>query len=960
MASVASAQTLTWTESFEQGVAPSPEQCNNWTNFLNQLSGKKFAGVSISGTFDATGRTITDPAAATQLASLLSAQTPGTVISDGHSWTVTKCQMGGCGIMSVALAVDGNQSECDCADKYALRPHSVNEDWGGINSPSGGSCRAASQTITLEFYSGVSIIAEGPTTICNGETLTLTAKSDICTGPLKYLWSTGEQTPSIQVSAAGSYKVTVWDDLGCRGTSSELTVSHSDVSVQATASGAYCNTPVQLIAEGRSVGTLPATSINKFCLFDSDQGGLGNCDFSAANVCLEGLDEIVGQVSYSASASVQNPSELRYKLYYTSYIPADFTFKLNGQVLGTYTELDPTGACEEIGGLRVPREIVFLENQFKQYWLAGSNTITVDVSGGNYFYLAGISAEVNTANESYRWTPATGLDVATIANPLASPSATTLYTVTFTDANGCQATNSVEVQVKCEEPPVAVCKAVDVVLRDNCVANLTAADFNGGSTSPSGLPLTCSISPSGPFNVGITVVTLTVTDTNQKSSTCTTTVTVMDQTLPTITAPANVSVPNVSGSCSATVALGSPKVGDNCGVQEVVNDHPDALFPVGTTTVKWTVTDINGNVQTATQLVTVTNASPVISSVVASSTSVLIGSAILLTVTYTDDNVRTATVDWGDGSIPEIFNSPANVFEATHAYLATGSYPLSVTVQDLCGASTSKAYGSIVVFDRGAGAVNGGGWFESPPGADMRNDKAEGKVNFAFNAKYNLYSDVPVGDASFSLKSADIKFKSTQFELLLISGQTASLKGVGELNGQPGYGVLVTMVDDDSKMPVAKGDKKPAVKSDRVRFKLWDPTGVVIYDTQAGANDDAIASTNIGAGSIEIESGTALATTSTFESTSEQTFASAFGSESTSVYPNPFVDFITVQYNSASSADVIFKLMDLAGRIIASGVYPVSADGSYMLDVPENISEGSYILTIKQGQSVELMNLVKK
>jgi hypothetical protein len=372
------------------------------------------------------------------------------------------------------------------------------------------------------------------------------------------------------------------------------------------------------------------------------------------------------------------------------------------------------------------------------------------------------------------------------------------------------------------------------------------------------------------------------------------------------------------------------------------------------------VTDINGNVQTATQLVTVTNASPVISSVVASSTSVLIGSAILLTVTYTDDNVRTATVDWGDGSIPEIFNSPANVFEATHAYLATGSYPLSVTVQDLCGASTSKAYGSIVVFDRGAGAVNGGGWFESPPGADMRNDKAEGKVNFAFNAKYNLYSDVPVGDASFSLKSADIKFKSTQFELLLISGQTASLKGVGELNGQPGYGVLVTMVDDDSKMPVAKGDKKPAVKSDRVRFKLWDPTGVVIYDTQAGANDDAIASTNIGAGSIEIESGTALATTSTFESTSEQTFASAFGSESTSVYPNPFVDFITVQYNSASSADVIFKLMDLAGRIIASGVYPVSADGSYMLDVPENISEGSYILTIKQGQSVELMNLVKK
>jgi autotransporter-associated beta strand protein len=43
---------------------------------------------------------------------------------------------------------------------------------------------------------------------------------------------------------------------------------------------------------------------------------------------------------------------------------------------------------------------------------------------------------------TYLWSPATGLNDATLANPTASPSSTTSYTVTVTDANGCTATSS--------------------------------------------------------------------------------------------------------------------------------------------------------------------------------------------------------------------------------------------------------------------------------------------------------------------------------------------------------------------------------------------------------------------------------------------------------------------------------------------------------------------------------------
>jgi hypothetical protein len=52
-----------------------------------------------------------------------------------------------------------------------------------------------------------------------------------------------------------------------------------------------------------------------------------------------------------------------------------------------------------------------------------------------------------TGSLTYLWTPATGLNNATIANPTASPTATTTYTVTVTDANSCTANDSVLVTV---------------------------------------------------------------------------------------------------------------------------------------------------------------------------------------------------------------------------------------------------------------------------------------------------------------------------------------------------------------------------------------------------------------------------------------------------------------------------------------------------------------------------------
>ncbi len=80
-------------------------------------------------------------------------------------------------------------------------------------------------------------------------------------------------------------------------------------------------------------------------------------------------------------------------------------------------------------------------------------------------------------------------------------------------------------------------------------------------------------------------------------------ITQFDTEVPTITAPSAVAVCN-----GDAITLGTPTTGDNCGVATVSNNAP-GVFPVGLTVVTWTVTDVNSNVATATQNVTV-NALP--------------------------------------------------------------------------------------------------------------------------------------------------------------------------------------------------------------------------------------------------------------------------------------------------------------------------------------------------------------
>ena len=90
------------------------------------------------------------------------------------------------------------------------------------------------------------------------------------------------------------------------------------------------------------------------------------------------------------------------------------------------------------------------------------------------------------------------------------------------------------------------------------------------------------------------------------------TVTITDDELPTITCGGTISQPADAGEDFATISVSAPVTSDNCEVDSVVNNYNNTAdasdtYPLGTTTVTWTVTDIHGNQSTCEQTITVTD-----------------------------------------------------------------------------------------------------------------------------------------------------------------------------------------------------------------------------------------------------------------------------------------------------------------------------------------------------------------
>jgi gliding motility-associated-like protein len=264
--------------------------------------------------------------------------------------------------------------------------------------------------------------------------------------------------------------------------------------------------------------------------------------------------------------------------------------------------------CESVAyGITVPAELVAIATLDQEVSCIGESdgAVSLAVSGGTTPY-------------TYEWS-LSGIPFS--VDQTISGLVEGTYEVLVTDFYGCTTSTSIFVSTfpDATDPEISCPTSISVSNDPGvCTAEVTYATPVGTDNCPGAFTtLVQGLASGSLFPVGITTVEYEVEDLAGNTASCSFTVQVIDNELPTITCPSDVSAVSDLDECTvdaASVNLGTPVTSDNCGIASVVNNAPTS-YPVGTTTVTWTATDVHGNSNTCQQLVVVEDTqAPVISS----------------------------------------------------------------------------------------------------------------------------------------------------------------------------------------------------------------------------------------------------------------------------------------------------------------------------------------------------------
>jgi K(+)-stimulated pyrophosphate-energized sodium pump len=215
------------------------------------------------------------------------------------------------------------------------------------------------------------------------------------------------------------------------------------------------------------------------------------------------------------------------------------------------------------------------------------------------------------------------------------------------------------------------------------------------------------------------------------------------------------------------------------------------------------------------------------------------GGSKIASAEYSLDGETWRSMEPADGAM----DTPIEKIVAKLSVTKAGVYNLQVHGSDELGNVASEKSITLIVYDPEAVAT-GDGSIKSPLGAYTPDPTLTGKATFKFDAKYQKGDTVPTGQTEFTFPAADMTFKSTSYDWLVVSESKARCQGTGTINGSGKYGFLLIVVDEPGK---------GASKSKKFRIKIWDKTtGKTVYDNNLGYPENITPTTVVSGGNVTI------------------------------------------------------------------------------------------------------------
>ena len=419
------------------------------------------------------------------------------------------------------------------------------------------------------------------------------------TAPYTYSWSNGATTQNLNGLSSGTYTVIITDANGCTySLSSTITQPIAELSIALTSSSA-------VLCHGGSTGSINVTVSGGTQPYtyswsngsnSQDINGLSAGTYTIlvtdANGCTSTLSHAISQPSASLSSTTSVTSNISCfsgnngaidltvsggtAPYFFSWSNGSTTEDINGLAAGTYT-VDITDA----NGCTVTTVATITQP-------AGALSISLSVSqnvscNGGADGAIDLSVIGGTAPYTYSWS--NGSNTEDVSGLTAGT-----YTVTVTDVNGCNSTQSATITQPSQALSVVSFGVQQVLCHGGNSAFIDV--FVNGGTSPYTYQWSNGSNSEDLNNLGVGTYTLTVTDANGCTSTLTESI-----TQPSMALNANISSTSAvncfggsDGSIDLTVVGGTAPYSFNWSNGDVTEDI--SSLSAGTYTV--TVTDANG------------------------------------------------------------------------------------------------------------------------------------------------------------------------------------------------------------------------------------------------------------------------------------------------------------------------------------------------------------------------------